>query len=315
LLSKIKGKSLNCFGPDNKLRINCFLLINKAWFDFVILAFIVVSTILLAFENPLSDPDSQLLRVLFYIDILMTSVFLLEMTIKIISMGFMCNGPKSYMQISWNVLDFAIVSVSLLSLIFSHLDLAFLKAIRMLRILRPLRLISRNKSLKIAVTSLINGLPQIMILQVNLFFFIFMVSILGTTLFAGKFYHCAIDHIPLYSGESLFEKHDVERVISTKTECLDMGGEWINQDQNYDTVKNSMLTLISLQTTEGWIEVMWNSVDSNQVNFSPIENNKPAIILLYFFLVFIMCLLFLNLFVGVVISTFNFEKENLMKNA
>jgi hypothetical protein len=94
-----------------------------------------------------------------------------------------------------------------------------------------------------------------------------------------------------------------------------MGGEWINQDQNYDTVKNSMLTLVGLQTTEGWIDIMWNSVDSNQPNMSPIYNNKTAMILLYFFLVFILCLLFLNLFVGVVISTFNREKENLMKNS
>jgi hypothetical protein len=182
----------------------------------VILAFIAASTILLAFENPLGDKTTQLVKVLFYIDIFMTSVFLAEMIVKIISHGFMCNGSKSYMQISWNVLDFCIVSVSLLSIIFSHLDLAFLKAIRMLRILRPLRLISRNKSLKIAVTSLINGLPEIMILQVNLFFFIFMVGILGTTLFAGKFYHCEIDHIPLYNGDVGYQKYEVERIIFTK---------------------------------------------------------------------------------------------------
>jgi hypothetical protein len=93
-----------------------------------------------------------------------------------------------------------------------------------------------------------------------------------------------------------------------------MGGEWINQDHNFDTINNSMLTLVAIQSTEGWIDVMWSSVDSNQTDFSPIENNKPAMILLYFFLVFVLCLLFLNLFVGIVIDTFNFEKERLMKN-
>jgi hypothetical protein len=36
--------------------------------------------------------------------------------------------------------------------------------------------------------------------------------------------------------------------------------------------------------------------------------------LLYFFLVLVLCLLFINLFVGVVAETFNEEKENLMRN-
>jgi hypothetical protein len=36
--------------------------------------------------------------------------------------------------------------------------------------------------------------------------------------------------------------------------------------------------------------------------------------LLYFFLVTVLCLLFLNLFVGAVAATFNEEKENLMRN-
>jgi hypothetical protein len=36
--------------------------------------------------------------------------------------------------------------------------------------------------------------------------------------------------------------------------------------------------------------------------------------LLYFFLVLVLCLLFIGLFVGVVAATFNKEKENLMRN-
>jgi hypothetical protein len=164
LLSKINGNSLNCLGEKNSLRMKAFVLIHQSWFDTLILGFIVVSTILLAFENPLRDPNTNSVTILFYIDIVMTAVFLAEMVVKIIALGLLCNGPESYLRVSWNVLDFLIVLVSLLSIIFSHLDLSFLKAIRMLRILRPLRLISHNKSLKIAVTSLMNSLPNIVLL-------------------------------------------------------------------------------------------------------------------------------------------------------
>jgi hypothetical protein len=60
---------------------------------------------------------------------------------------------------------------------------------------------------------------------------------------------------------------------------------------------------------------MWDSVDSNQVDYSPIYNNKPGFILMYFFLVLILCLLFFDLFIGIVIATFNHEKERLMRNS
>jgi hypothetical protein len=74
----------------------------------------------------------------------------------------------------------------------------------------------------------------------------FMVGILGTTLFAGKFYRCHLDHIPLYAGEGDFQANRVQAVIKTKNECLNMGGEWVNKDHNYDTLSHSMLTLLAL---------------------------------------------------------------------
>ena len=44
--------------------------------------------------------------------------------------------------------------------------------------------------------------------------------------------------------------------------CLNYGGEWINPDLNFDTIMQSVLNLATTQTTEGWISVMWDSVDS-----------------------------------------------------
>jgi hypothetical protein len=171
----------------------------KAWFDYLILGLIGVSTILLAFENPLSDPTNETFHILSKIDAVITVIFTLEALIKIISRGLICNGQRSYLLATWNVLDLFIVVVSVLSIAFAHLGLNALKAIRMLRILRPLRLIQKNKSLKIAVTSLVGSLPAIMRLFAILSFFTFIMGILATTLFAGKFYSCALDHIELYN--------------------------------------------------------------------------------------------------------------------
>jgi hypothetical protein len=136
---------------------------------------------------------SRLVYVLGFIDYFMTTIFLLEMMTKIFAQGLVCNGPSSYLRSAWNMLDFIIVLASVISVLFSQmigLKLSFLKALRMLRILRPLRLISRNKGLRLSLTALVKSIPKIVNLLLIVVFCLFMLAILGTTLFCGKFYTC-----------------------------------------------------------------------------------------------------------------------------
>lgn len=74
----------------------------------------------------------------------MSGAFLIECIMKIIALGFLFSGSTSYLRNPENILDFVIVVASMLSIIFVNLDLSFIKSLRILRILRPLRLISRN---------------------------------------------------------------------------------------------------------------------------------------------------------------------------
>ena len=53
---------------------------------------------------------------------------------------------------------------------------------------------------------------------------------------------------------------------------------------------------------------MWDSVDANGVDMVPLRNNQTFFIVLYLFLVIILCLLFVNMFVRTVIETYNLEK-------
>jgi hypothetical protein len=66
---------------------------------------------------------------------------------------------------------------------------------------------------------------------------------------------------------------EIETNVKTKWDCLNYGGEWINKDNNYDTVLNSMTTLVGVQSTEGWVQVMWDSVDATKPDFMPIQGN------------------------------------------
>jgi hypothetical protein len=92
LKEKISGKSLFCLGPHNKFRFECYKMVNHPWFDRIILTFIVISTIMLAIDTPLSDPESNTIVFLKYSDYVMTTVFVLEMCVKIIALGFVGCG-------------------------------------------------------------------------------------------------------------------------------------------------------------------------------------------------------------------------------
>jgi len=59
---------------------------------------------------------------------------------------------------------------------------------------------------------------------------------------------------------------------------------------------------------------MWNSVDAVGQDMMPVVNHQKWVIILYIVMVLLICLLCLNLFVGVIIQSFYEEKEALSKN-
>jgi hypothetical protein len=150
--------------------------VTHRYFDPFILVLIVISSILLAIDNPLDDPESQKVNVLAILDVIITSFFIAECVLKIIAYGFIANGQSSYLRNGWNVLDFGIVVISVISLSTSNAgSYGKLKALRTLRVLRPLRLISRLENLKLVIDSLIRSIPSIgNVLLICLLFFLIL---------------------------------------------------------------------------------------------------------------------------------------------
>jgi len=234
------GTSLFCLGKKNKCRgfIHSFTYNRK--FEFTILAFIIISTITLAFESPLDNPDGQKVEILSKIDVVMTGIFTFEAILKIISIGFLFCGSSSYIRDPANMLDFLIVASALFELAAGDaVKVGFFKALRILKILRPLRIIARNKSLKIAIISLGRSIPNIVRLQAIVLFFVFLFAILQTTLFSGAFYACSTDHLDLNMKQSL-------QNIVTMWDCINYGGEWTKPELNFDNTFASLLTLVTI---------------------------------------------------------------------
>jgi len=85
------------------------------------------------------------------------------MLVKILAFGFLCNGPNSYLRKFENAFDFVIVLSALSSLLLEGSplgkSLGKLKTLRVLRVVRPLRIVSRSEQLKIAINALIKSIP------------------------------------------------------------------------------------------------------------------------------------------------------------
>ena len=56
--TKLTGKSLYCLGPENKFRLLVARLVTHKYFDPFIMTLIFISTILMAVDSPLNDPNS-----------------------------------------------------------------------------------------------------------------------------------------------------------------------------------------------------------------------------------------------------------------
>ncbi len=185
LVKPLYKRTLFVCGRRNWCRMFARWFVNLRYFDTFILVVIILSTVLMAIETPFDNPDGMKIKILKYIDYVITAIFILECALKITVYGFLFNGPDAYLKNGWNMIDFTIVVFAVFSLIFSDVDLSIFKAIRMIRILRPLRMISRNQNLKKVVQSLIMAIPDIFNVMVISALFFMLFGILGVTYFSG----------------------------------------------------------------------------------------------------------------------------------
>jgi hypothetical protein len=166
--------------------------------------------------------------------------------------------------------------------------------------LRVLRLIGRNEGLKIAVKSLLMGMPNILNVAVIMFLFFLVFGVIAVSQFKGRLYSCYNPD----NNQEIFHKWD----------CINTGGEWVNDFYNFDNVLNAIFTLFVMSTTAGWSEVMISSITSTEIDYVAGAKRNLFWNLFFIFFLVIGFFFFLNLFIGVVVSNFNTEKDKIGGN-
>ena len=181
----MKGRSLYLLSTNSSFRRKVYNVTNNKLFEYMILVVILLSSVQLALENPLLDPEGTTMTVLYYIDLVMTTIFVIEAAMKIISYGFFLNFEDSYLKSVWNIIDFVIVIFSVISLSLSNSSLKIFKVFRLLRILRPLKVIAKNEGLKVAIQALLLAIPNILNVTIITLLFFLIFGIIGVNYFKG----------------------------------------------------------------------------------------------------------------------------------
>jgi voltage-dependent calcium channel L type alpha-1D len=303
------GTSFFVFTQDNPFRVMCHRICNHSYFGNIVLVCIMVSSAMLAAEDPLNS-NSERNQILNYFDYFFTTIFTVEVCLKLISYGVILH-PGSFCRAAFNLLDILVVAVSLISFIFSSGAISVVKILRVLRVLRPLRAINRAKGLKHVVQCVIVAVKTIGNILLVTFLLIFMFSVIGVQLFKGKFFMCT-DQSKLTEDTCqgqyiVYKDGDLNYPIVEER-------VWERNAFHYDNVAKAILTLFVCATFEGWPGILYVSIDSNAEDIGPVHNYRPIVAIFYFIYIIIIAFFMVNIFVGFVIVTFQQEGESAYKN-
>nr|XP_012136470.1 PREDICTED: muscle calcium channel subunit alpha-1 isoform X4 [Megachile rotundata] len=297
------------FSQTNRVRVFCHWLCNHSYFGNVILVCIMISSAMLAAEDPLRA-SSYRNQILLNFDYFFTTVFTIEIWLKMISYGFIIHDG-AFCRSAFNLLDLLVVCSSLISMSFSSGAFSVVKVLRVLRVLRPLRAINRAKGLKYVVKCVIVAIKTIGNIMLVTYLLQFMFAVIGVQLFKGKFFSCS-DASKMTKDECQgtyleFENGNINKpVMKERT--------WGQNRFHFDDVAKAMLTLFTVSTFEGWPSLLDVSIDSNKEDHGPIHNFRPIVAAYYIIYIIIIAFFMVNIFVGFVIVTFQNEGEQEYKN-
>ena len=329
-LNWLKRKTPAVFSSSRYEHIceKCSHILDDKRFDLCLTIVIICSSIALALDDPLRNPKSSTAEVLFILNYVFTTVFIVEFIVKIFS-----QGPSKYLQDRWNILDFSCVVASILELSNVQGGKA-LRVLRAFRVLRPLKMINKFEEVKVVVDALLMSLPSVADVGVVCALLFLVFSIFGVTYLKGTFFKCVGSSLTEEEMNLITYPKQIGELTSTELSWLDglgncgasewgagklptsrelcdcMNGDWVETiPQNFNNILNGFALLFEISTTEGWVDVMYAAIDQRGIDAQPVRDNNRLWAL--YFIVFLMLGAFfiLELFVGVIIENFSRLRE------
>ena len=169
-------------------------IIENPIFDPLILITIMCNCTTMAWSSPLDPLDPSLAwkgELLAKLEWIYLYIFTFELTVKMIGYGLVCH-PHSYLRDAWCQLDFVVVSLAWLPILFPE---AFgnMSAVRSVRALRPLRALKRVPGMPLLIKAIMAAIPKLVHVAALCAFLFLVFGIVGVELYQGTMhYRCAL---------------------------------------------------------------------------------------------------------------------------
>ncbi len=146
------------------------------FFEAFVISVILISAIAVGFRTYEESFNPQIYLYLSYLDYFITSVFLIEIIIRLAAE----NKTLNFFKGSWNVFDFVIVAISLIPI--ESLDSILLA--RLVRVFRLLRLVSFIPQFRVLIESFITAIPRVGYILLFMFVEFYIFAAIGSILFS-----------------------------------------------------------------------------------------------------------------------------------
>uniref|UniRef100_A0A8C2TQA0 Calcium voltage-gated channel subunit alpha1 I n=1 Tax=Coturnix japonica TaxID=93934 RepID=A0A8C2TQA0_COTJA len=217
------GRMKLCSDMWREVRVKLRGIVDSKYFNRGIMIAILVNTISMGIEH--HEQPEELTNILEISNVVFTSMFALEMILKLAAFGLF-----DYLRNPYNIFDSIIVIISIWEII-GQSD-GGLSVLRTFRLLRVLKLVRFMPALRRQLVVLMKTMDNVATFCMLLMLFIFIFSILGMHIFGCKF--------------------------SLKTDT----GDTVPDRKNFDSLLWAIVTVFQILTQEDWNVVLYNGMAS-----------------------------------------------------
>ena len=250
------------------------------WFEFGIVAVILINSILIGVETYTDDATIKLIQQIIL------GIFTIEITLRF----FAADSIKSFFTDGWNIFDLTLVIIGYIpETMFANASM--MMALRTLRVFRVLRLLRTAKEIKVIITVLIRSFTAMFYNVILFFIFVYLYAIIGVSLFRLP------DPNNLTGEDKVHYEQFVEIAPNAPT----------NSPDPFGTLGEAMFTLFRELTGEDWTDLRYNHVTASELGVILVS---PTVINIYHISWFVLAaFLLLNLVTGAIINNYQLVKE------
>ena len=263
-----------------KIKKLCQELVDKRWFEFLIVGVIIINSVLIGVETYIITPT------ILFIQHTILGIFTFEIIVRFIAR----TDTKSFFKSGWNVFDLSLVLISYIpeSLFEGS---STIMVIRILRIFRVLRLLRASEEIKLIVAVLSKSFSALFYNGVFFAIFIYLFAIIGYSLFK----------LPDYGSltpEMQAKYHEYMEVAPNSP---------ASSPDPYGTLSESSFTLFRALTGDDWADLRYNLVKANE--FGLIHTSALTVTAFHVVWYILAAFLLLNLVVGAIINNYQVIME------